>query len=146
MVLQASGQIDFAQIQTEFGGSNPIGISEYYRNAGYVSPTLTYALNAITWSNSNQVIRYTSSNTYTFIWGGTVVAQATGSNVSGGLDNIAGTTSGHTIYRFGCGNRLVNYSSYQRWPIWRKNKAAYDMPTSGQISMDLFYNASNSAA
>ena len=65
MVLQASGQIDFAQIQTEFGGSNPIGISEYYRNAGYVSPTLTYALNAITWSNSNQVIRYTSCLLYT---------------------------------------------------------------------------------
>lgn len=146
MVLQASGAITLGNIQGEFGGSAPIEISEYYRGGSYVNPGLNFALNAATWSNSNQVIRYTSSNTYTFIWGGTVVVQATGSNVSGGLDNIAGTASGHTIYRFGCGNRLVNYSSYQRWPIWRKNKAAYDLPTSGQISMDQFYNASNSAA
>ena len=142
MVLQASGQIDFGQIQTEFGGSNPIGISEYYRNAGYVSPTIEYAIEASNWTNSNQVIRY-SNSTYTFFWGGTVVCTASGSNLSSGLDNIAGTASGHTIYRFGCGMRLQNYSSYQRWSIWRKNKAAYDMPTSGQISMDLFYNASN---
>lgn len=30
MTLQASGQISLSDIQTEFGGSNPIQISEYY--------------------------------------------------------------------------------------------------------------------
>ncbi|NDB30812.1 hypothetical protein EB151_14840, partial [archaeon] len=30
MVLQSSGAISLANIQTEFGGSNPISISEYY--------------------------------------------------------------------------------------------------------------------
>jgi hypothetical protein len=30
MALQSSGAISMAQIQTEFGGSNPISISEYY--------------------------------------------------------------------------------------------------------------------
>jgi len=29
MALPASGQIDFGQIQTEFGGSNPISMNEY---------------------------------------------------------------------------------------------------------------------
>lgn len=29
MALAASGQIDFGQIQTEFGGSNPISMNEY---------------------------------------------------------------------------------------------------------------------
>ena len=29
MALPASGQIDFGQIQTEFGGSNPIAMNEY---------------------------------------------------------------------------------------------------------------------
>lgn len=145
MTLQASGAIALSEIQSEFGGSNPISLSEYYRGGSYVSPTLDFAINAATWTNSNQVIRYSGSSTYTFIWGGTVVCTATGSNLSSGLDNIAGTTSGHTIYRFGCGNRLQNYSSYQRWAIWRKNKAAYDMPTSGQISMNQFYSGSNSA-
>ena len=32
MVLQSSGQISFADIQTEFGGTNPIEIAEYYTN------------------------------------------------------------------------------------------------------------------
>lgn len=34
MVLQASGQISFSNIQVEFGGVNPIAISEYYTNSG----------------------------------------------------------------------------------------------------------------
>jgi hypothetical protein len=36
MALQASGAISLANIQTEFGGSNPISLSEYYRNGAYV--------------------------------------------------------------------------------------------------------------
>ena len=145
MTLQASGAISLYEIQNEFGGSDPISLSEYYKNGSYVDPSLNFAINTLNWSNSNQVIRYNSSNTYTFIWGGTVVVQATGSNTSSGLDYVTGTASGHTIYRYGCGNRIQNYSSYQRWSIWRINKAAYDMPTSGQISMNQFYSGSNSA-
>ena len=30
MAIQGSGQIKFSEIQTEFGGSNPIALSEYY--------------------------------------------------------------------------------------------------------------------
>ena len=145
MTLQASGAISLYQIQNEFGGSDPISLSEYYKNGSYVDPSLNFAISAAQWTNSNQVVRYNSSNTYTFIWGGTVVCTATGSNYSSGLDYIAGTTSGHTIYRYGCGNRLVNTSSYQRWSIWRINKAAYDLPTTGQIAMNQFYSASNTA-
>jgi len=39
MPLQSSGSITFANIQTEFGGTNPIGINEYYFNgsSGYVA-------------------------------------------------------------------------------------------------------------
>lgn len=36
MALQASGAISLANIQTEFGGSNPISLSEYYRDGAYV--------------------------------------------------------------------------------------------------------------
>ena len=36
MALQGSGAIKLSEIQTEFGGSNPISISEYYRNGTYV--------------------------------------------------------------------------------------------------------------
>ena len=39
MPLQSSGSITFANIQAEFGGTNPIGINEYYLNgtSGYVA-------------------------------------------------------------------------------------------------------------
>lgn len=36
MALQLSGAISFSDLQTEFGGSPPISLSEYYRDAGFV--------------------------------------------------------------------------------------------------------------
>lgn len=36
MTLQSSGIITLSDIQTEFGGSNPINLSEYYRDGIYV--------------------------------------------------------------------------------------------------------------
>jgi len=41
MALQGSGQISLANLQTEFGGSNPISLSEYYRNGAYVTSNNT---------------------------------------------------------------------------------------------------------
>lgn len=35
MALSSSGSISLSQIQTEFGGSNPIGLSEYYNKDPY---------------------------------------------------------------------------------------------------------------
>ena len=44
MVLQSSGAISLSNIQTEFGGSNPIAISEYYAAASGIpsSGTITF--------------------------------------------------------------------------------------------------------
>jgi len=36
MTLPTSGALTLADIQTEFGGSNPIGLSEYYAGGAYV--------------------------------------------------------------------------------------------------------------
>jgi hypothetical protein len=36
MALPSSGPLTLAQIQTEFGGSNPISLSEYYAGGAYV--------------------------------------------------------------------------------------------------------------
>ena len=36
MALPSSGTLTFTQIQTEFGGSNPIALNEYYRGGSYV--------------------------------------------------------------------------------------------------------------
>lgn len=41
MPLQGSGAISLSQIQTEFGGANPISMSEYYRNGAYTTSNNT---------------------------------------------------------------------------------------------------------
>lgn len=41
MPLQNSGPITLADIQTEFGGSNPISLNEYYKGGAYVPSTNT---------------------------------------------------------------------------------------------------------
>lgn len=41
MALQSSGAISLSDIQTEFGGSNPISLSEYYRGGSYVTSNNT---------------------------------------------------------------------------------------------------------
>lgn len=37
MALPGSGSISLSQVQTEFGGANPISLSEYYKNGSYVT-------------------------------------------------------------------------------------------------------------
>jgi len=37
MALPSSGEISFSEIQTEFGGTNPISVSEYYRGGSLVT-------------------------------------------------------------------------------------------------------------
>ena len=39
MVLQSTGAISFENIQTEFGGANPISLNEYYLNGAYTTGT-----------------------------------------------------------------------------------------------------------
>ena len=41
MTLPTSGAISLENIQTEFGGSNPIGMNEYYRDGAYVTSNNT---------------------------------------------------------------------------------------------------------
>jgi hypothetical protein len=48
MTLPASGALSFSNIQTEFGGSNPISLSEYYKSGGngYVPSTVPEVVTA----------------------------------------------------------------------------------------------------
>ena len=45
MALPSSGALSLNQIQTEFGGSNPISLSEYYSVAGGVPSSGTISIN-----------------------------------------------------------------------------------------------------
>jgi len=61
MALPNSGQISFSQLQTEFGGSNPISLSEYYAGGSYVlnpPPTSAYQSAAIPTSGMHSISRF----------------------------------------------------------------------------------------
>lgn len=61
MTLQSSGAISLSDVQTEFTGSNPISISEYY-GVGTVPASGTISLNDF-YGTSNEVYKTISSNT-----------------------------------------------------------------------------------
>lgn len=64
MTLQASGAISLGNIQTEFGGSNPISMSEYVKGGTYVPTTAT---------NVN-IPSSTSNMSFSKFYGGSVVS------------------------------------------------------------------------
>ena len=93
MALPTSGPLTLAQIQGEFGGSNPISLSEYYAGGGLVPPGTTGTYGAVPssgaisirnfYGTSNFVpstTTFTSSGTFTLpsgyataeieVWGG----------------------------------------------------------------------------
>lgn len=47
MTLPTSGPLTFTDIQTEFGGSNPIGLNEYYAGGSYVASGTTGTYGAV---------------------------------------------------------------------------------------------------
>ena len=47
MALPSSGPLSLADIQTEFGGGNPISLSEYYAGGGLVPPGTTGTYGAV---------------------------------------------------------------------------------------------------
>ena len=68
MALSSSGAISFSQIQTEFGGSNPISLSEYYSGS---LPTNTGSTTSYTTTTGGYSVTYTSGkNTYLRSWSG----------------------------------------------------------------------------
>ena len=120
MAIQGSGAISFSDIQTEFGGSNPISISEYYAGGANVSsgtgsvPTSGAISLTIFYGTSNRVsitLTISSNTNYYNIFnnrGGTyqagisdvtLVNNANIYSTSGlvGLDTGSGWASGDTI-------------------------------------------------
>lgn len=82
MALQTSGAISLSNVQSEFGGSNPIGINEYYRGGSNV-PNST-ANNSIPTSGQIQLDDFyggtasSSDNTFNF----TMDSGSTGGKIS----------------------------------------------------------------
>ena len=100
MAIQASGAVSISDIQSEFGGANPISLSEYYRNGGYVPPGAT----AIPTSGAIDISDfYGADNQFAFnITSDTAGADIRALAVTAGWDGatrlIANVNAGVTLY------------------------------------------------
>ena len=113
MALSSSGAISLNQIQSEFGGSNPIGISEYYNKDPYKptpasgqislnnfrgSSNRTAKITVGTTSESSPLYGYGSAN------GGLYYAQYSGKSGAafGSITKTSNLISGRTLAAFCC--------------------------------------------
>ena len=147
MTLQTSGAISLSQVQSEYGGSNPISMSEYYRNGGNVPNSVTENVAAGSYTSytySRDSTDWKLAITNTLLWAGSSIAtlfsDSATSVSAGGFDYEKGTLQETTS----SGGKIpVNTSHYS---VRRRTSATtqtvnvnQNVPTSGTISMDDFY-------
>jgi len=158
MAMPGSGAISFLQLQNEFGGANPISISEYYRGA--LVPATNTTTNAqwvgYSYSASYSVIRYSAGiygplDQWTF--GGTQIYFAGGplnSIVVSGVSYYVGTYSGIQTYTAADPktNSPAYYTTYYGIQRYENVSTTSNVNTgvpanilTGTISMSQFYGA-----
>ena len=140
MALQSSGAISLSEIQTEFGGSNPIAISEYYSAAtgvpasGEIAITDFYGTSAATVAIDNGSLAdvrsgTTSSATFRLNTNGTITATGNLTSYSdtnwyepttssiGSDYKVRVTATGDTSSLTGTLNQYTTISSAQSWTL-----------------------------
>ena len=64
MTLPSSGPLSLSDIQTEFGGSNPIGINEYYAGGGLVPAGTSGTYGAVPTSGQISIQNFYGTSNY----------------------------------------------------------------------------------
>lgn len=142
MTLQTSGAISLSQVQSEFGGSNPISMSEYYRGGANV-PTTISTVGA--WSSyQGQLYSYYWNDLGTVVWNNATIAngQSGTSFTAGGYEYQRGTAFSST--GGGKGGPSTIYFRLRRRTAGTTTTVNTSIPASGTIAMSQFYGGRNS--
>jgi hypothetical protein len=148
--------ISFAQLQNEFGGSDPVGMAEYYRGAG---------AGYVPWAVSRRIASWTQ---YGFVQDDTAIAQLTNSQYgpievwhfnSGIVHQGLGASYQNGSYQRGdwvgsiataadTKNNIPAYTTYyykiKRWQYnWTSVNVNQNVPSSATISMLQFYGGTD---
>ena len=128
MALQASGAIKLSEIQTEFGGTNPISLSEYYDAdtgvpaSGVISLTDFYGTSAVTETTVTVTEGYVQELGFLDIYG----------FVSGSIGSVSPTTyKGYDIIHL---RYLTDNSSTYQFAIYLDNTGNGTFPPSDTLS------------
>jgi hypothetical protein len=104
MPLPTSGPLTLANIQTEFGGVNPIGLNEYYAGGGRVPPGTTGTYGAVPSSGAISI-----RNFYGTSAGATIVlSNQSIADFTGGGSNAS---AGYQLTSAGAANEIVGTST-----------------------------------
>ena len=160
MALQTSGVIDFGQLQSEFGGSNPIGINEYYRGGANVPTTVgtspgswsSYGPNHVNYALIVSVASSGGATTYTMRWVGSTIYAVSSTNphnsslitgALGGYDYQRAATAWTITYPGKYGTHTTYYYAQRRRVTGSSVTVNTSIPASGAISMNQFYGGRN---
>jgi len=85
--------LSLSGIQTEFGGANPIGLSEYYAGGAYVPTGTTGTYGAVPTTGAISIRNFYGTSQFAVLGGSTFVS---GTNSRSGAGNVTTTTSSAT--------------------------------------------------
>ena len=112
MALPSSGPLTLANIQTEFGGSNPISLSEYYAGGGLVPPGTTGTYGAVPSSGTISIRNfYGTTNIVINLNSPVTVVYASG----GILSAVAGYRVDSDSFVYTAANFNGVYSQQEQW-------------------------------
>jgi len=140
MALQSSGAISLGNIQTEFGGSNPIGLNEYQSTVGQssgnnISISDFYGLSAsihstsfVTYYNDGQYFDESGWNGSTSTMDTTITTFQSSSNV---IITLLVNLAGQLTFELGVssGSKTFTNSGWTTLNLWVNNSTGSGSPT-----------------
>ena len=111
MALPSSGPLTFADIQTEFGGSNPISLSEYYAGGGLVPAGTTGTYGAVPSSGQISVQNFYGTSNAPPTIASKAFITSTNDSSSYRTEGTAGTISGSSISLSNLGQLVASQAS-----------------------------------
>lgn len=121
MALQTSGTISLANVQSEFGGSNPISINEYYRNGSNVSN-----------SSANNSIPTSGTISLSNFYGGTAVTADNTFNLV--VSTYSVSTKFASASDFGANDNDANLTNIQNGAVTTNNLAVSEVVDTFQLT------------
>jgi hypothetical protein len=135
MAVTSSGQVSLANLASEFGGTAPHSMSEYYKGAE-VPSYFTDALNVYVYSPANHVSYNSGGGVNYFYYGGSYI----GATSSSTLTLSIGSPNYINYVR---GSYVTYVSPYPRYRISRYRYPNQKIPTSGEVQLSDFYGSTN---
>lgn len=128
MAIPSSGAISLTTVQTEFGGSNPISLSEYYAGGAYVPAGTSGTYGAVPSSGAISLRNFYGTTAVTIFLSNLSIIDFTG----GGSD----ASAGYQLTSGGIENQIVGASTTQT--------ATWCTPTGQAVNYEVYATATGS--